>query len=404
MIRYLLLLALLPAPVMQPAAARSGSDDDTAEQLRKLLELRDKLNAQEAQRYARKAHATARKGVDYLIAQQDDKGGWATETGPGISALVVRALVRQPGIGPKHAAVQRGVEFVLTHQRDDGGIYSAEGIIKNYETSLALSMLSALGDKRHAKAIERAQKFLAELQWDEGEEKSIDDVFYGGAGYGRSKRPDLSNTQMMLDALHDSGLPKDHPAYKKALVFISRCQMLGERNDQPYAKGSTQGGFIYSPANGGESKAGKIQVNNREELRCYGSMTYAGYKSMLYAGLSKDDPRVRAAFEWMQRHWTLDHNPNLPAPSKQGLFYYYQTLGRALAAYGAPTIRDQYNREHHWKRELTDKLAELQKSDGSWVNEADRWMEGIPALTTGYAILALQEAYPGNDGSAAKKQ
>ena len=309
--------------------------------------------------------------------------------------LVLKALIQEPAVGPKHAAVKRGVEFVLKSQRDDGGLYSAEGLLKNYETSVALSMLAVLQDPAYDKPIAALQKFLKDNQWDEGEGKSLDDPFYGGAGYGQGKRPDLSNTQMMLEALRDSGLPKDDPTYKKALIFIQRCQMRGETNDQPFAKGSTQGGFIYTPVNGGESKAGNIEIDARTELRCYGSMTYAGFKSMLYAGLTKDDPRVHAALDWICSHWTLEHNPNLPeATSREGLFYYYHVFGRALNAFGESVIRDQTGREHAWRQELTEQLAKSQKPDGSWVNDADRWMEGQPALTTAYSLLALQAAYP----------
>ena len=56
-------------------------------------------------------------------------------------------------------------------------------------------------------------------------------------------------------------------------------------------------------------------------------------------------------------------------------------------------MRDRLGREHAWRRELLDKLAELQRPDGSWVNPADRWMEGRPELTTAYAMLALQAAF-----------
>ncbi|HMQ15322.1 MAG TPA: terpene cyclase/mutase family protein [Phycisphaerae bacterium] len=347
----------------------------------------------------RETEAAARrlieKGARYLIAAQDEEGGWASQRGPGVTALCAKALIQTPDVGTDHPAVRRAVAFVLKHQRDDGGIYSAEGMLKNYESSVALSMLSALGVERHRNRIDRLQAFLIANQWDESEDIARDNPWYGGAGYGSGKRPDLSNTQMMLDALHDSGLPKDHPAYKKALVFIQRCQMLGESNDQPYARGSTDGGFIYSPANLGESKAGQVETGGREELRTYGSMTYAGFKSMLYAGLTRDDPRVRAALDWIGRHWTLDYNPNMPeAQSKQGLFYYYHTFGRALAAWGEDVVRDKLGREHRWREELVAKLAALQSQDGSWVNEADRWMEGLPALTTAYSMLALQAAFP----------
>ncbi len=343
----------------------------------------------------RRARHLCENGAKFLLAVQEADGGWASQTGPGVTALVVKALAQEPSVGPRHAAVRRGVEFVLKSQRDDGGIYSAEGLLKNYESSVALSMLAALKDPQHTKSMARAQQFLKENQWDEGEDKTPADPFYGGAGYGQHKRPDLSNTQMMLEALADSGLSKDDPAYQKALVFIQRCQMLGEMNDQAFARGSTEGGFIYSPAGGGESKTETTDVEGRTELRCYGSMTYGGFKSLLYAGLARDDRRVQAALEWMRRHWTLEHNPNMPeARSKEGLFYYYHVFARALAAWGEPSVTDQAGRAHVWRSELVEQLARTQRPDGSWVNDADRWMEGLPALTTAYALLALEAAHP----------
>ena len=57
-------------------------------------------------------------------------------------------------------------------------------------------------------------------------------------------------------------------------------------------------------------------------------------------------------------------------------------------------IREPSGREHVWRHELIEQLAKDQKPDGSWVNEADRWMEGLPALTTAYSMLALEAAYP----------
>lgn len=350
---------------------------------------------------ASSARAMAERGARYLLAAQQEDGGWGDRAGPGVAALCVRALAREPSVGPRHPAVRRGAEYVLRSRRDDGGIYSAEGLLKNYETSVAISMLAVLDGERYKAEMDRAVQYVKDLQWDEGEGIESENPWYGGAGYGRGKRPDLSNTQLMLDALHDSGLRPDDPAYQKALVFIQRCQMLGERNDQAFARGSTQGGFIYSPANDGESKAGTIEINGRTELRSYGSMTYAGFKSMIYAGLSRDDPRVTAALDWIRRHWTLDYNPNMPErQSHEGLYYYYHTFGRALAAYGEDKLTDHVGRPREWRAELIGKLAALQKEDGSWINEQDRWMEGLPALTTAYALLALQEATEGMEREA----
>ena len=161
--------------------------------------------------------------------------------------------------------------------------------------------------------IKAGQDFLKTMQWDESEGKSRDDAFYGGAGYGgNNSRPDLSNTAFFIEALRDTGLPADDPALQKALVFVSRCQNLkSEFNDQPWAGKVNDGGFVYTAANGGSSMAGKDADGG---LRSYASMTYAGLKSMIYAGLTRDDPRVKAALDYITQHYTLDENPG-PGPA-----------------------------------------------------------------------------------------
>jgi squalene-hopene/tetraprenyl-beta-curcumene cyclase len=122
-------------------------------------------------------------------------------------------------------------------------------------------------------------------------------------------------------------------------------------------------------------------------------MTYTGFKSLLYAGVDRKDPRVQAAFRWIQKHWRLDANPNMPqAQSQAGLFYYYHVFAKALAAWGEPVIIDARGARHNWRHELIDQLASLARPDGSWVNAADRWQESSPVLTTIYSLLALEEA------------
>ena len=290
----LALIVLFAGTSLAGARAQQGQDDD-----RPAARERD---AQPAERDADRAARLIELGARFLLSAEEREGGWSRESGPGVTALVVRALAQTRSVGPRHAAVRRGIDAALAMQRDDGGVYGAEGLLRNYESSVVLGMLATVDPQAHEARIARLQKFLIDNQWDESEDVSLDNPWYGGAGYGRGKRPDLSNTQIMLEALHDSGLPKDHPAYERALTFIARCQMLGERNDQPFARGSTQGGFIYSPAGGGESKAGEIEIGGRRELRAYGTMTYAGFKSLLYCGLERDDPRVRAALDWITQY------------------------------------------------------------------------------------------------------
>ncbi len=344
---------------------------------------------------ASRGHASVRKGLAYLAAGQQPDGGWVAfeKSHPAITALVVNTLSQDADYGPKHPAVQRGLAFMLRFVQPDGGIYVEGEGMPNYHTSVALLALASVKDPAHADRVSAAQAFLKKLQWDEGEGHETSSPWFGGAGYGKSKRPDLSNTQLMLEALHQSGLSPDDPVYKKAMVFVERCQMLGDSNDQEFAKESVDGGFVYSPANGGESKAGTTLVRDRPQLRSYGSMTYAGFKSLLYAKVDRNDKRVQAAVDWIRRNYTLDANPNMPnEQSKEGLYYFYHVFARAMDAWGEETVLDGKNAPHHWRAELCEKLIALQREDGSWVNEADRWYEGNPHLVTAYAILALQTA------------
>ena len=343
----------------------------------------------------RRADQAVARGLEFLAASQQPDGGWLfrDRSDPAFTALVTKCFIQEPSYGPQHPLVRRAVEFILSAQQPDGGIYVPGQGIKNYQTSVCLMALSAMKQDKYKDAIGRAQESLKKGQWDEQEGHEPDSPWYGGAGYGRNKRPDLSNTQMMLEALHQSGLPADDPVYRKALVFISRCQMLGESNDLPFASGTDDGGFIYTAANGGESKAGTVTIDGKPRLRSYGSMTYAGFKSLLYAGLTPKDRRVRAAFDWIRGHYTLEENPNMPgARSHEGLYYYYHVFARALHAWGEEVVVDTKGKRHVWRDDLRARLTGLQRPDGSWVNDADRWREGNPYLVTSYASLALQTA------------
>jgi squalene-hopene/tetraprenyl-beta-curcumene cyclase len=221
--------------------------------------------------------------------------------------------------------------------------------------------------------------------------------WFGGAGYGERGRPDLSNTQMMLDALYDAGLSPDEPALQKALAFMSRAQNLRATNPSEWA--GNDGGFIYTPAGGGESFASEAAGDGRQgelipagqprSLRSYGSMTYAGFKSFMFAGLSQNDIRVRAAFDWIRRNWTFDENPGL---GQQGLYYYYHAMARALRIAQQHIVLDDQGNEHNWREELIDAITHRQRDDGSWRNDADRWLEGDPVMATIYALLSLEEA------------
>jgi squalene-hopene/tetraprenyl-beta-curcumene cyclase len=325
------------------------------------------------------------RGVEYLRTKaQAGDGSYSGPTGPAVTALVTTALLRS-GRTLSDPFIAKSLDYLQTFQQPDGGIYTPESNYKNYETSLAVVCFShANQTHKYDDLLKKAEAFAKALQWDESEDHDISSPSYGGAGYGKSKRPDLSNTSFLMDALKATGNGPSDEAVKKALVFVSRCQNLeSEYNTTEFATKNPDGGFYYTPAAGGTSQAGKTDAGG---LRSYASMTYAGLKSMIYAGLTADDPRVKAATEWLAKNYSLEQNPGM---GDAGLYYYYDTFAKALEATGSETFTDANGVAHKWRDELAAELVKRQRPDGSWANENSRWMEGDANLVTGYALLAL---------------
>ncbi|MFZ4731475.1 MAG: prenyltransferase/squalene oxidase repeat-containing protein [Pirellulales bacterium] len=330
------------------------------------------------------------RGVRYLKESgQEADGSFSPKAGPAVTALVITALATN-GVAVDDPTVARGLAHLLTFRQPDGGIHTPGAPVANYETAIAIMALAACNaDGRFDKELTAAAAFLKALQWDEGEGRGPDDPAYGGAGYGRQQRPDLSNTQFFIDALRAAGAAEDDPAIQRALTFVSRTQNLpGPHNDQPFPAKNPDGGFYYTPAAGGESQAGKTPEGG---LRSYGSMTYAGLKSMIYAGVTRDDPRVKAALAWLGKHYTFAENPGM---GDSGLFYYLQTAAKSLDAFGVDAFTDAAGTAHDWRDELSTAILSRQQENGSWTNANARWMEGDPNLVTAYALLALTRCTP----------
>jgi squalene-hopene/tetraprenyl-beta-curcumene cyclase len=64
-------------------------------------------------------------------------------------------------------------------------------------------------------------------------------------------------------------------------------------------------------------------------------------------------------------------------------------MAKCLDVLGLDEVVDAAGNRHDWRTEITAALAKRQRSDGSWVNDKDQWMEGDPNLVTGYALMAL---------------
>ena len=363
-----------------------------------------------------------------FLSKQQEKGVFSVAQGdrsfadPGMTALGLSALQSKPGelrSKEEQAAIDAGMVWLLGLQNEDGSFGKR---VVNYTTCAIVMALSRWGDERAKDPMQKAQRFVLGLQRCERVGSSPSDVDYGGVGYGNDgKRCDLSNMQFAISALRTAGLPEDHDAFQKALVFLQRSQNLRASNDLtgkmvvkvdetttgPLAVGD-DGGAIYYP---GESAAGYVvHPDGTCTPRSYGSMTYALLKTYTLCGLRQDDARVQAAVQWIQNNWTLQENPGADpkrgeAARYQGLFYYYMLLAQALdvagidqvsgSAHGKASGDDSKARQPvAWREELSRELAKLQREDGAWQNDRNsRWYEGQAVLCTCYALLALEHCH-----------
>lgn len=374
----LLTLALGTSSVFSQAATQPARNESLKQELRLSVE----------------------RGLNFLRSKQNrETGQWGEAEPVAMTALGVISFMLDPNRKAGDAVpaeAEKGVKFLLSNAKPDGGIYiKARG---NYNTALALTALMLNPKPENEEVMLKARRYLITRQLDLDEKGKQDNPLDGGIGYGDDKgmHADLSNMVFALEAIYysepllaDKGdAAKNEPKLNiaAAIDFIQRCQNRPETNKSSWVSKDPDdaGGFIYNPT---ETRGAKVEnPDGSIALRSYGSISYAGLLSFVYAGMEKDDPRVKAVIEWLQNHYSVDENPGLGAA---GLYYYYQTMSKALSIAKIDFIKTKDGKVIDWRANVTGKLLSLQKGDGSWANTEGRWMESDPVLTTSYILMAL---------------
>jgi squalene-hopene/tetraprenyl-beta-curcumene cyclase len=329
-----------------------------------------------------RARQAVDKGLNYLRRVQETDGSWSEY--PATTALALTAFLRNGHNELNEPAVARGVKFLLRSVKPSGAIYNDANpatALPNYNTCLSVMALTLTRNAAYKSILQKAQKYLENSQFDEGEGITPGNPIYGGIGYGSDPddHPDLSNLQTALEALKESGTPAASPVWKKAIIFLQRVQNRRESNDQAWVKeGPDDGGFVYDST--GESK---VKDGKHTSM---GAMSYAGLKSYLYAGVSKSDPRAQAAWNWIRGHYTVTEHPGMGDTS---LYYYYHTMAKTLDVYGQKIVTDTRGKTHDWSHDLAAQMVAVQHPDGSWFNTNARYWENQPSLVTSYTLIAL---------------
>ena len=225
------------------------------------------------------------------------------------------------------------------------------------------------------------------MQWDEREGKNRDDALLRRRGLRRQQQP----ARPLEHGVLHRGPPRHRTARRRPDLQEGPGLRLALPEPQERVQRSALGRqgqrrrlHLHARPTAATSMAGKTDDGG---LRSYASMTYAGLKSMIYAGLDQDDPRVKAALTYISQAL---HPRREPGPGPAGAVLLLPHLRQ-----GDGRARQADARRRHGQSPTTGGPSwsppwrSAQQPDGGWVNPADRFMEGDPNLVTAYGLLAL---------------
>ena len=353
--------------------------------------------------------------VGYLLSKQSEDGAWRSETygtltdGITLTPAVMKTLMFGPPGTAATEAAGRAAEYLRSWVNEDGSITRDDRVpdFPVYSAALAVIALSRMPNGDFLDARDAWLTFLRQQQLTERLGWESSDQAYGGWGYSifpprkpkePSARPpfdaDLSSTFFAVGALRLAGIWVDDPAIENALVFVKRCQNFSQTEDETDPM-FDDGGFFFTPTNDLQNKAGLAGTDRhgRTRYHSYGSPTADGLRALLRCGLSPDDPRVVAARQWLERHFSVTTVPGDFEPMREqdrdaAYFYYCWSVSHAFRQLTITTIQQDGVRVN-WAEDLATELLSRQREDGSWANHHSFVKEDDPLIATTLAAAAI---------------
>ena len=194
--------------------------------------------------------------------------------------------------------------------------------------------------------------------------------------------PNISATVLGLAALTATGRRE---CAAEALPFLAKCQNFSAVPSDPF----DDGGFFFAPGDPVRNKAG---IAGRERFHSYGSATCDGLLALYHCGCGFDDPRMRAAVQWLERNaagakhsgtWAADR-----ADERESLrFYHAQALAAVLRITAMCGSLEEWSISQ--REALTADLLALHRSDDSWRGACADSFEDDPLIATSFAMRAL---------------
>lgn len=301
------------------------------------------------------------QGCKYLEGQQHPDGHWTDHPGEpgGLTALCTLALLNC-GRTKDDPRVKNALDYL-------NGMTNPE---RTYSVSLMIMAFAQADPIKYRLKITGLAKWLEARQIRDGDAK-------GGWTYSsRGGRPDNSNSQFALLALHEAeraGVKIDDQTWQLAYNYWTRPGLQ-----------NLDGGFGYDtghPSSGSMTCAGIASLIIARDRLQAGDARIVDGRIQCCGNQEPSDPRDDALL-WMSKSFSVQRNPN----SSSWLLYYLYALERVGRMSGQRTIGG-----HDWYREGSEHLVAQQGAtlNNSW--QGVGFIEDNPLVATSFALLFLSK-------------
>jgi squalene-hopene/tetraprenyl-beta-curcumene cyclase len=204
------------------------------------------------------ASAAVERGIHWILAMQNDDGGWAAfdrtkdrpllekipfadhnamqdPSCPDITGRVLEML-GHCGFKSDHPAVRRAVAFIRSHQDDDGSWWGRWGVNYVYGTWQILTGLRAVGEDMSQEYVRRAAAWLKSVQKEDGSfgetADSYEDKTLKGTGASTASQTAWGAMGLM------AALGDDDPAIARAVQWLVDNQGADGNWEEHYYTGT----------------------------------------------------------------------------------------------------------------------------------------------------------------------